>query len=133
MVLTPEIEYPLVYSGQQQPSRTYKLDIETGEISGMIDGLEAVHQFISKAIHTRRYAHPIYSPDYGCEIKDLFGKGYSDPYMESEIIRMVTEALIYDDRIDRVYNFSIESIDDEVHISFMVETFGALLEVKEVI
>ena len=44
---------PIPISGieeeKEQPSLTYKLDLDTGRIVGKVDGLEAVNQFILKA------------------------------------------------------------------------------------
>ena len=45
---------PIPISGieeeKEQPSLTYKLDLDTGRIVGKVDGLEAVNQFILKAL-----------------------------------------------------------------------------------
>ena len=46
--------FPIPISGieeeKEQPSLTYKLDLDTGRIVGKVDGLEAVNQFILKAM-----------------------------------------------------------------------------------
>lgn len=132
-MLTPNIQFPNIYRPETQPSKTYKFDMETGRIGGKIDGREAIEQFIRKTIHTIRYAFPIYSDDEGCEIRDLFGRGFTEKFIRSEIVRMVTEAIIYDDRIDRVHSFDFYAEDDAVYISFTVDTVEGTIDIKEVI
>ena len=56
----------------EQETRTYRIDFENGCISGMIDGLEAVKQAITKILLTERYKNLAYSDDYGCEVLDHF-------------------------------------------------------------
>lgn len=51
-----------------EPSKTYRLDIENGRIGGLIDGEEALRQFIKKAIMTARNRYIAYDEDYGCDI-----------------------------------------------------------------
>ena len=65
---------PIPISGieeeKEQPSLTYKLDLDTGRIVGKVDGLEAVNQFILKALLTPRFHCLVYDNQYGSEIKD---------------------------------------------------------------
>ncbi|WP_139491794.1 DUF2634 domain-containing protein [Brevibacillus dissolubilis] len=133
MGLAPKIAFPTSVNDRVQPSKTYHLDIETGEITQMVDGLEAIQQFITKAVHTIRYHFPIYSHDYGCEIKNLLGRGFSERFIKSEIVRMITEALIYDDRIEKVYDFDITSEEDSVYVAFQVMTSEGTINYKGVI
>ncbi|WP_252503286.1 DUF2634 domain-containing protein [Sporosarcina sp. Marseille-Q4943] len=133
MALTPDVSFPTIFTREPLPSKTYRLDIETGVVSKVIDGEEAIRQFITKAILTVRYAFTIYSDDYGCEIRSLLGKGLSDHFVRSEIKRMIIDALIYDDRIERVYDFSFLLTDDELYINFSVDTVEGTFAIKEVI
>jgi len=134
--ILPEVEYPEIITNVVEPSKTYKLDLITGVISYQIDGYEALKQFISKSINTIRFNYRIYDitedDDYGCEIKSLFGKGFTDDFIESEIIRMVTEAIVYDDRISSVYDFTVSNIDDGVFVSFSVDTVEGIMSIEEV-
>lgn len=136
VTILPQVEYPDIITSIVEPSKTYKLDLITGTISHQIDGYEALKQFISKSINTIRFNYLIYSvtddDDYGCEIKSLFGKGFTDGFIESEIIRMVTEAIIYDDRISNVYDFTVSNIDDGVFVSFSVDTVEGIMSIDEV-
>jgi len=132
MALTPNIIIPVVAQNTLQPSKTYALDFDTGEIKGMVDGRKAIEQFIRKAIVTIRFIHPIYTDAYGCEVRNMIGKGFADSFLKSEIKRMVTEALIYDSRVNSVYDFDIKPNGDEIFIEFTADTVEGILEIEEV-
>lgn len=117
-----EERYQEVSSGPA-PSRTYYLDFESGEITGVIiDGDEAVRQFIRKAVITARYRYLIYSSEYGCELESLLGQDISQELLKSEIQRVITEALIVDDRVISVKEFDIVRESDRLFVTFQVNT-----------
>ncbi|NGQ95508.1 DUF2634 domain-containing protein [Brevibacillus sp. SYP-B805] len=122
--LKPPEERATIVTPQVQPSKTYALDFETGEVGGLIDGESAVRQFIRKAIMTARFRFPIYgvSHEYGCELEDLIGQDLPIELLNAEIPRVITEALMIDDRIQRVYNFDISREGDGLFVSFFVDT-----------
>ena len=95
-----EVETPA-----SQPSRTYAVNWQTGRVSGTVDGMDALKQVIYKVLQTERFAHLIYSWNYGFEANRLIGQ--SAAFLRSEIQRLVTEALLADDRITAVENFKI--------------------------
>lgn len=95
-----EVEIPA-----SQPSRTYAVNWQIGRISGTVDGMDALKQAIYKVLQTERFAHLIYSWNYGFEANRLIGQ--SAAYLKSEIQRLVTEALLADDRITAVENFKV--------------------------
>lgn len=132
-MMIPEWTFPNMDQERPQPSKTYAWDWKTGKIGGKTDGADALRQFIVKAIRTPRYRHLIYPPDYGCEIHDLIGEPFSDPLVESEIRRTVTEALVYDDRVRRVKDVSTERNGDRVRIHLTVVTTEGDLNMEEVI
>ncbi|MUT65321.1 DUF2634 domain-containing protein [Paenibacillus sp. NEAU-GSW1] len=133
MGLTPEIDFPDLIVKKKPVLRTYSLDLETGEIGRQIDGKDAVKQFIHKAILTIRFNYSIYSNDYGCEIVYLLGKSYTQGFIQVEMIRMITEALVYDERISRVFDFNIELAGDEVKIAFQAETTQGIIRYEGVL
>lgn len=94
-VVEPEVVEP-------EPSKTWALDFKNGRLGGFIDGKEALRQFVLKAINTERYKHVIYSNDYGSELKALIGSSATRSLLEAELIRVVSEAIVYDDRVDSV-------------------------------
>lgn len=111
----------------EQPSRTWRLDFELGRAVGMIDGLDAVRQAVTKIVQTERFRYLIYDADYGFEGKGLIGK---DPvFVQSELRRRITEALTQDDRVDSVTDFQIDIAGNTATIRFtVVSSFGSFQE-----
>lgn len=113
----------------EQPSHTYKMVLPTRDgdstmFRGKTDELEAVQQAVYKILNTERYTYPIYSWNYGIELVDLFGQPI--PWVYPELERRITEALVWDDRINSVTDFEFENVKNEVHASFTVNTvFGS--------
>ncbi|MCK9445031.1 MAG: DUF2634 domain-containing protein [Tissierellaceae bacterium] len=104
-----------------QPSLTYKLDFERKRISGKINNEEAVMQLVMKILYTERYAYVIYSSQYGTELDRLIGKEYD--FIVSDLERTITEALLADDRILSITDFTTEQTEiDRMTASFRVNT-----------
>lgn len=105
-----------------QSSYTFRLN--GGSIRGYIDELEAVKQAIYKILLTERYQYVMYSGDYGIETLDLYGQPAS--YVCAELERRVTEALVWDERVESVNDFEFDlSKRGEVRVKFNVKTvFG---------
>src|SRR5690606_23686550 len=108
---------------EQQPSLTFGIDFDRGRVVGMVDGLESVKQAVFLILQTERYRHLIYTPDYGAELEGLIGR---DPlFVQSELKRRIREALLQDDRIEDVTNFSIQFNGDNALVRFTVmSAFG---------
>ncbi|RXI38728.1 DUF2634 domain-containing protein [Clostridium tetani] len=114
-----------------EPTKTYKIDFETGKIVGFCDGIEALKQAIYLILNTERYEYLIYSDDYGSELKGLIGKDRD--ITESEYKRRIKEALIQDDRINNIDNFIFNYDGDGVLIEFIVfSIYGEFSMHKEV-
>lgn len=125
-----EFEGTFVY--KEEPSRVHKMQLEEKRIIGMCDGLEAVKQAVFKILNTERYKYPIYSRNYGVELEHVFGKPVS--YAVLEIERVIKEALLQDDRITEVKDFSFDFPGkDTIAAQFtVVSAFGSYIEYKEV-
>ena len=54
---------------EEQPSYTHKLDIEGQRVAGMTDKREALRQAVYLILNVERYAYPIYSRNYGSEVR----------------------------------------------------------------
>ena len=109
---------------EEQPTYTYKMNLDTGTIRGYTDGLDAMRQAIFKILQTERYQYVTYSWDYGVETLDLYGEPVS--YVCPELERRITEALTWDERIKSVNNFEFDVIGKgAIHVSFVAHTvFG---------
>lgn len=113
--LLSDVEFKL------QPSYTYEMNVVDEKIIGNTTGIQAVEQAIYKILGTERYKTPIYSWNYGVELADLFGMPSN--YCIPEIERRVTEALLMDDRISRVYDFEFSIPKKRVILTkFKVDT-----------
>lgn len=116
----------------EQPSYTYKMSLPTREdepttFRGKTDEIDAVKQAVYKILNTERYTYPIYSWNYGIELVDLFGQPI--PWVYPELERRITEALVWDDRINSVTDFEFENVKNEVRANFTVNTiFGSYEE-----
>lgn len=109
------------------PSKTYNLEYDKdSQIRGYCDEEKAMRQAIYKIINTERYEYIIYSWNYGIELTDLFGKPI--PFVYAEIQRRITEALLADDRIKDVYNFSFSNNGEDVTVTFTASTIYGVIE-----
>lgn len=125
----------ILEQGEMLPSKTYEFNFDTGRFTSfMIDEDEALKQFIRKALATARFRYLIYSEDFGSELEDLIGQDITIELLETEIPRLITEALIYDDRIESCENFTITKDKDEVYATFtVIKVDGTVIEIEEVI
>ena len=132
--MLPEVETDFTdgYEVEEEPSHTWKLDIENGRIRGLADGEDAVRQAVYCILNTERYETLIYSWDYGVEFVDLIGSPLN--YAMTELARRAEEALTQDDRIMGVSDFVFDTGQKGlVHMSFIIHTaYGEMFAEKEV-
>ena len=116
----------------EQPTHTYKMNLESNLIRGYTDGQEAMKQAIYKILNTERYQYVMYSWNYGIELLDLYGEPVS--YVCPELERRIREALTWDDRIQTVDNFEFNiSKKGELLVTFTAHTvFGDVVAEKVV-
>ena len=97
------------YEDEMMSSKTYRLDPETKRITGYIDGVEAIRQYVYKVLSTERASFSIYGTDdginYGVELERFIGKSFS--FIKSDIERTITDALMQDERILGIKDFYI--------------------------
>lgn len=116
---------------EQQPSYTYKLDIDRGRVKGMTDEADALLQAVYLALGIERYDYLIYSWNYGVEISDLIGQ--PEDYVMSEVKRRIKDALTQDDRITDVDDWLFESNRNSLTVKFTVHSvYGNIQAEKEV-
>jgi hypothetical protein len=106
--------------------REYGIDFATGELTGkIVEGNEAIKVWMWNTIHTPRYRYNIFSWDYGDEIEDLIGQGYSQEYIEIEAKRMVEDCLLLNENITGIDDFEVSQENDKLSVSFIASTlFG---------
>lgn len=119
---------------RERPSRTYRLDFNTGRITGMVDGLDAVNQAIRKALLTPRFRCLIYDNQYGGEIKAaILADNASPEFISTDLPRSIKDTLSVDSRILDVYDIEMHCEDDQVWIWCTVDTIFGKTQIKEVI
>lgn len=126
-ILTDEVE---VIDEAALPTKTYKLDLENGRCTGMIEGLEAMKQVIYKTLATIRFNHVIYSDNHGFENPI----GHDEIFVRGVLPRRIKEALLQDSRISAVENMSLDFKGDSVWARFTCITiYGDVNVLREVI
>ena len=120
MQITPETyDFNAEFQTEQFANKTYKINFEEKRIIGEIDGLDAIKQAVYKILHTERFNSLLYSWDYGVEFENLIGKDYD--YILGDLQRRIEEALLQDDRIERIENIKVnKKQNDSIDVSFVV-------------
>ena len=127
MALDTQIPFDSLTDSEEQPSKTYRLDLDGKRIRGSVDGLEAVKQAIDKALRTARYKNLIYDSDYGSELLSVMLSQGTREMIETSFPKLIEEALSGDARILGVSGFSYEYGKDSVTVRFTAETiFGSV-------
>ncbi len=123
--------YNEVENSSKMPTKTYFLDIENKRISGVTDKLDAMRQALYLILNTERYEYPVFSWNYGAELFETFSNPIN--FLYPELKRRITEALLTDDRIISIEDFSFEALKGKVLVTFTVKTiFGNIKAEKEV-
>ncbi|KRO16623.1 DUF2634 domain-containing protein [Lacticaseibacillus saniviri] len=94
------------------PSLTYQVIDGHVRHVGTLDGQDAMRQAVEKILRTERFVWPIYSDQYGNDLMELVGKEM--PYARAEVGRMLSEALLADDRVDQVIVNDITAVESSV-------------------
>lgn len=112
------------------PGLTYQVGWERGVITGMIDGLDSIRQAVLKILNTERYQYLIYSEDYGTEWQQILGQDHL--FVRAETQRMITEALLQDDRIEQIVDFQTYwTSGEDIRVSFTVQTRYGSFQINE--
>lgn len=114
------------------PTKTYKVDLVNKRIIGTVTDREAVIQFIQKVLSTDKYAYEIYDWYYGNELLKLVGRSYE--YAKTRIPNIFKEALLVDDRITDIRDFTFnKTAIDTMVVSCVVDTvYGSIAYEQEV-
>lgn len=105
---------------QEYNDKTYKYSYKDKVVTGYCDKKDSVMQAIYFMLTCERYQFPIYSTNYGVELKDLIGQPIG--LVESEVRRRIEDCLKQDDRITKVDDFIFERNRHMLHVTFTVYT-----------
>ena len=131
--MIPKYDYQSTNLEEVEKSNlTYKLDFKRKRIIGIIDELEAVKQSIYKILNTERQSKLIYNQDYGVELQRFIGQ--DEDFVKSDLQRTITEALLADDRILEVKDFTLNPLESNlITINFsVISVFGDISLKSEV-
>jgi len=102
------------------PSKTYHINYDNNHIEGFIDSKEAMVQAVELILNTDRNKYGIYSSNYGSDIKKVIGKDIE--YAKVLLLRYITNALMVDDRITNISNYTATVQGRKLIASFTVNT-----------
>lgn len=114
-------------------TKTYKINWESGRITGKADGIESLKQHIKKVLLTPRFQCLIYNDQFGADIKDMLAQRDNTPELvEAELSRMIEDAL-QDERIFSITDYRFDFTGDFSEIQFTVHSIYGNIQVKEAI
>ena len=113
-------------------------DFTTGQLKTIggkyyyVEKNEALKIWIWKALHTSRFSFLAYSTNYGNEIHTLFGRYLEKKLLDSELQRMIEEALLCNPYITSLTDFDITRQGAKVICNFSVKTvYGSVAQYYE--
>lgn len=120
----------VVINDETETSNTCRVNFNDKVLVGEVDGIEAVKQAVYIIMNTERFRYLIHSWDFGIELQDLIGKDMD--YVETELERRVKEALLSDDRISSVEDFSFERQGRKLIVTFdVVCNYGSFTDTTD--
>ena len=121
-------EYPL-YKEIAWDFEKNKPIIENGEFK-MVEENEAIKVWVYLALLTNNKQYPIYSWDYGSEVKELIGKDYTKALVEAEAKRLIEECLLINPYILEVEVVNTSFIDTTLTCDIKITTIYGDMEVN---
>lgn len=116
---------PAVPGEQVVTGRGWAFDFAAGQFRRQgtspagVSGDDQVKAWIEKTIYTARFAHPVFSDQYGVDgITDFIGR--NDPAAESLIASAIRDALLVHDQIEDVTDFVFQREGEALFVDFSV-------------
>lgn len=105
---------------ENYPSKTWYVNPTTKQISGMVDGYQAIVQAVEILFSVERFWWQIYSPNFGVQWQGLIG--LNPGFVGLEIQRRAKDAIKPDSRLLDITNFSYTVNGDSLTAQFIVKT-----------
>ena len=96
-----------------------------------VTGADAVLMWAWNCIRTERFAHDVFTSDYGQDLSGLIGQLYGDAVRRSEAIRKIREALMINPYITAVDQINASFEGSWLHISFNLMTIYGEVRVHD--
>ncbi len=132
MGLFPLIEAPVtgqpVTTGSLPLCREVDWNFETnrpvwrGGQPVFVTGARAVLVWAWNALHTQRFAHDVFSTNYGQDLSRLVGRPYSDGVRQSEAIRILRDTLLVNPYITAVEQVEVAFEGSTLHLTARLKT-----------
>ena len=103
--------------------------IENGEFK-IVEENEAIKVWVYLALLTNNKQYPIYSWDYGTEVKELMGKNYTKALIEAEAKRLIEECLLINPYILEVEVVNTSFVDSALTCDIKITTIYGDMEVN---
>lgn len=106
--------------------KEYGVDFETGQMTGgIVTEKEAVKVWIWNMLHTERFRYPIFSWNYGVELEQYIGQGFTQEYLMFDLETMLQEAFEENPYISGIEQFEVSFKKDRLQVELTVQTvFG---------
>lgn len=98
-----------------------------------VTGADAVLVWAWNCIHTERFAHDVFTADYGQDLAGLIGQPYGDEVRQSEAIRKLREALLINPYITAVDQINTSLKGSVLQISFNLTTIYGEVSVHDAV
>lgn len=98
-----------------------------------VAGADAVLVWAWNCIHTERFAHDVFTADYGQDLANLIGQPYGDEVRQSEAIRKLREALMINPYITAVDQINASLKGSVLQISFNLTTIYGEVSVHDAV
>ena len=121
-------EYPL-YKEIAWDFEKNKPIIKNGEFK-IVEENEAIKVWVYLALLTNNKQYPIYSWDYGSEVKELMGKNYTKALVEAEAKRLIEECLLINPYILEVEVVNTSFVDSALTCDIKITTIYGDMEVN---
>lgn len=135
----PESIFPFIDPQEVMPEETaqalpmareWAWDFEKGDFQlkdgkmYQVEGKEAVKIWLWKIFQTIRYRYLIFSWDFGHELEELIGRGFTHEFILAEAERLVKEAIwpTLNDYVTDIKNLTVSFEKDVLRIEFIAVT-----------
>lgn len=88
----------------------------------IVTGARAVLVWAWNALHMERFAHDVYSADYGPEFSRLLGRACTEEVRQAEAARVIRETLLVDPYITDVSQTDVSFQGSTLHLSLRLTT-----------